>query len=318
VATDEPRGPVLAPVALAPAPEATVPSLRPALPPERSLEPAVAAPALDELRPQEPPLDRRNLAQVPGRMPTWRRFAAAQPADEGRPLVAILIDDLGHNGAQVERTIALPAPLTLAFLPYGRDLPALTARARAAGHELLVHIPMEALDPAADPGPGALLTGLPRDELMHRLRWSLSRFEGYVGVNNHMGSRFSADEAGMALVMSEVKGRDLLFVDSRTTAETVATRLARRYGVPEVERDVFLDDEQTAENVRHSLRRLEATAREQGFAVAIGHPHPVTLAELEVWLDGIAARGLVLAPVSTIVQRRLTAPGEGAFAQTGR
>ena len=320
IALDEPPGPALgpplAPVALAlPPPPPAPPELRPSLPGETALVPSVTAPVLTALRPPEAPLDRRSLREIPARVPTWMRHAAAQPDADGRPLIAIVIDDLGHNGARVGRAIALPAPLTLAFLPYGRELPALVARARAAGHEILVHIPMEPLAAAEDPGPEALLIGLAESELRRRLRWNLERFEGYVGVNNHMGSRFSADEEGMALVMAEIKARDLLFVDSRTTAETVATRLARRFGVPEAQRDVFLDDVQTSDNVRRALARLEEVARKQGYAVAIGHPHAVTLTALEDWLAGAEARGFVLAPVSAIVRRRLSAPRAGARVQ---
>ena len=320
ILVDGSLGPPLAPVALAPPPaQPAPPELRPSLPGQTALVPTVRAPALAPalmaLRPSQAPLDRRSLRELPPRVPTWMRNAAAQPDAEGRPLIAIVIDDLGHNGARVGRAIALPAPLTLAFLPYGRELPALVARARAAGHEILVHIPMEPLAAAEDPGPEALLTGLAESELRRRLRWSLERFEGYVGVNNHMGSRFSADERGMALVMAEIKARDLLFVDSRTTAKTVATRLARRFGVPEVQRDVFLDDVQTSDNVRRALERLEEVARKQGYAVAIGHPHAVTLTALEDWLAGVEARGLALAPISAIVRHRLSAPRAGAPAQ---
>jgi polysaccharide deacetylase 2 family uncharacterized protein YibQ len=297
-------GPPLVPVALAPpAVESAPPELRPAVP---APEVSVKAPVLTALRPLEPALGPESLRHFPPRVPTWMRHAAAQPNAGDRPLIAIVIDDLGHNEARVGRAIALAAPMTLAFLPYGRGLPALVARARAAGHEILVHIPMEPLAAAEDPGPEALLTGLAPDELRRRLRWNLARFEGYVGVNNHMGSRFSADEDGMALVMAEIKARDLLFVDSRTTAATVGTRLARRYGVPEAQRDVFLDDVRTSENVRHALERLEEVALKQGYAVAIGHPHAVTLKALEEWLAGAEARGFVMAPVSAIVRRRLS------------
>jgi len=222
-------------------------------------------------------------------------------------MVAVLIDDLGHNPARVARVVALKAPLTLAFLPYGQELPRLAAMARRAGHEVLVHLPMEPEDPSQDPGPGALLTGLDAGELLGRLRWQLGRFGGYVGVNNHMGSRFTRDRAAMTVVLAEVKARGLLYVDSRTTAETVGTLLARRMGVPEIARDVFLDDEQNEQGVRRQLALLEDSARHQGFAVAIGHPHPTTLTALEAWLRGIEERGLVLAPVSALVAQRLAA-----------
>ena len=245
-------------------------------------------------------------APAPGAAPDWQRFAATAPRLGEGPLIAVLIDDLGHNARRVARVIALEPPLTLAFLPYGQALPALTAAARRAGHEVLMHLPMEPEDPGQDPGPGALLTALDGGEILTRLRWQLGRFEGYVGVNNHMGSRFTADRAAMTAVMAEVKARGLLYVDSRTTPQTLGSALARQMGVPEIARDVFLDDENNAEGVRRQLALLEDTARRQGFAVAIGHPHPVTLEALEAWLPAIAGRGFVLAPVSAVIRRQLS------------
>ncbi len=242
--------------------------------------------------------------------PDWQRFAAAPPRLGEGPLIAVLIDDLGHNARRVARVIALEPPLTLAFLPYGRALPALTAEARRAGHEVLVHLPMEPEDPSQDPGPGALLTALDGDQILTRLRWQLGRFEGYVGVNNHMGSRFTRDRAAMTAVMAEVKARGLLYVDSRTTPHTLGSALARQMGVPEIARDVFLDDEHSGEEVRRQLALLEDTARRQGFAVAIGHPLSVTLEALEAWLPGIAGRGFVLAPVSAVIGRQLSLPSQ--------
>jgi hypothetical protein len=294
-----------------PAPRAEAPPA-PAAPDERvaALVPEPAPKVIPAPAPAPEPSP--ALAPAPSGAPDWQRFAAAAPAPREGPLIAVLIDDLGHNARRVARVIALEAPLTLAFLPYGQALPALTAEARRAGHEVLVHLPMEPEDPSQDPGPGALLTGLDGGEILTRLRWQLGRFEGYVGVNNHMGSRFTRDRAGMTAVMAEVKARGLLYVDSRTTPQTLGSALAHQMGVPEIARDVFLDDEQSGEGVRRQLALLEDTARRQGFAVAIGHPHAVTLEALEAWLPGIAGRGFVLAPVSAVIRRQLSVPSRRA------
>ncbi len=285
-------------VAHLPAPEVPVPTeARPApapAPAEARLAPAAQVPSEARPAPAAP-------------APAWRRFAAAAPEAAGRPLIAVVIDDLGHSPGPMQRTIGLRAPLTLAFLPYGRDLPAHAAAARRAGHEVLVHLPMEPVDSAQDPGPNALRSALGAQELSRLLAWQLSRFDGYAGVNNHMGSRFSADRAGMAVVMAEVKVRGLLYLDSRTTPDTVAPVLARRLGVPAAHRDVFLDNDQNTESVRERLSALEDVARRQGYAVAIGHPHPGTLDVIEDWLIDLEARGFALAPVSAIVEERLAA-----------
>src|SRR5262249_31292895 len=158
----------------------------------------------------------------------------------GRPMIAIMIDDLGVNRRNTARVMQLPAPLTLAFMTYAEDLDRQSAVARDHGHELMLHMPMEPIDRGVDAGPNVLAVELTHEELRRRLLWGLDRLHGYVGVNNHMGSRFTASESGMAMVMEELKRRGLLFVDSRTTSSTVGDRLAERFDVPHADRDVFL------------------------------------------------------------------------------
>lgn len=237
-------------------------------------------------------------------LPAWQRFAAhLPPGAEGRPMVAIVLDDVGPQAANAARAIALPAPVTLAFLPYAEKLSSLTGAARRNGHEILVHLPMEPLG-QADPGPHALRAGLGRAELLRRLDWNLARFEGYVGVNNHMGSRLTADAAAMEVVLAALKGRGLLFLDSRTTPDTVAGATARRLGLPTAERNVFLDNVIEAQAIGAQLAEAEARARRNGAAVAIGHPHPATLDMLEAWLRTASERGIAVVPLSAIISRR--------------
>ena len=126
-----------------------------------------------------------------------------------------------------------------------------------------------------------------------------------------MGSRFTSDAPSMIAVMQELKGRGLLFIDSRPIASTVAAESAQRVGVPNASRDVFLDNESDATAVAERLAVLEATARRHGSAIAIGHPHDGTLAELTQWLDTLATKGLALVPVSAIVKERWAADERG-------
>jgi len=235
--------------------------------------------------------------------PTWLRFAVKPPAIEGRAMVAIVLDDLGLDRKRTERAIALPAPLTLSFMTYAEELPRQTGLAHGAGHELLLHVPMEPLDAHLDSGPNSLRTGLGHDELLRRLRWGLDRFSGYVGINNHMGSRFTSDTASMTPVIEELRARGLLFLDSRTAATTVGEMLARRQGVPTAARNVFLDDETSAPAIGARLADVEQAARRKGAAVAIGHAHDATLAALAAWLPTLAAKQLVLVPLTTIVRQ---------------
>lgn len=254
-----------------------------------------------------------GLAPVPregpsATTPPWLRHAVATPAVNGRPLVAVIVDDLGLGRRLTAEVIDLPAPLTLAFLPYARNLAEQTAAARDAGHELLLHMPMEPVG-FVDPGPHALVTSLPEDEFRRRLRLNLTSFDGYVGVNNHMGSRATADRDKMALVMDELRAEGLLFVDSRTTPFSVAGAEAGRHGVPNAGRDVFLDNVPEPDHIRDQLRRVEAIAQSSGAAIAIGHPYPPTIRALRAWLPTLEARGFTVVPVSAVVAQRVCRDG---------
>ncbi|BBK32012.1 hypothetical protein EDC65_0813 [Stella humosa] len=241
--------------------------------------------------------------------PAWRRNAVAvAPAAPGHPRIAIVIDDLGPNLRGSQAVISLPGPLTLAFLPYA-DVSRMVEAARRAGHEILVHMPMEPMAAGVDPGPGALKVVQPKDELRRRIDDGVSRFPGHVGLNNHMGSRFTADPRAMAVLMDEIAGRGLLFLDSRTTVDTVAEALARARSVPFVSRDVFLDNDQSADKVVHQLAETERVARRKGYAVAIGHPHAATRAALAAWLPQAAGRGFQIVPISSLAR---VAPTEQA------
>jgi polysaccharide deacetylase 2 family uncharacterized protein YibQ len=265
--------------------------------------------------PSKDPISRVAAALRAGR-PAWRRNAVplAAPLAPGVPLVAVVIDDLGLNVRNAARTIALPGPLTLAFMSYAGDLAAQTGTARAAGHELMVHVPMEPLDGEENPGPKALLTGLPDDENLARLRWALDRFDGYVGINNHMGSRFTRDETGMAVVMREVSARGLMFLDSRTVNGSVSGRVAARAGVPFLARDVFLDNDSDRVRVLERLDELVRVARLHGRAIGIAHPHDGTLAALEEWLPRIEGLGIRLVPVSALLDPGADGDAPGAVA----
>ena len=201
-------------------------------------------------------------------------------------------------------------------MSYADDLARQIAGARENGHEIMLHVPMEPVDAHEDPGPNVLLLDHDEAELRRRLAWVLDRAEGYVGINNHMGSRFTRDEAAMRIVMAELERRGLAFLDSRTTSESVAEIMTDPFSVPVISRDVFLDNEPAPDKIEAQLARVEEIARRQGHAVAIGHPRAATLAVLERWLATIEARGFRLVPMSAIWRRyedeRMSAIGDQA------
>lgn len=293
-----------------PAPAVVAQPMMPPPPLDRS---PFALPRMAE-RPDPTPMPGPNAAVAPPAEPAWRRYAVGVAVPGGRPLIAILIDDAGLNRRNTARLVALEGPLTLAYMTYAGDLEKQSAAARARGHELMLHVPMEPLDDGEDAGPNALETGLDAGELRRRLLWGLDRLDGYVGVNNHMGSRFTAWEPGMAMVMEELKRRGLLFVDSRTIGDSLGASMAERYAVPHADRDVFLDNDEDGAAVAERLTELEAVAHRRGMAIGIGHPHDGTLAALAEWLPTLAEKGFVLVPVSTIVERRMEHEAHSAAA----
>jgi polysaccharide deacetylase 2 family uncharacterized protein YibQ len=234
--------------------------------------------------------------------PPWLANAVIPRHRGTGPMIAVVIDDAGVAQRRTARAMELPAPLTIAFIPYSDNLEKQTRAARSRGHELLLHIPMEPGGGDEDPGHNALLTSLHRDEIMRRFRWALDRFDGYVGVNNHMGSKFMARPDLVKPVLEEIHERGLLFLDSRTDHKTVGTSLAQSLGMPHATRNVFLDNDLDAEKIRSQLAELERVARARGHAIAIGHPHDVTTETLAEWIPEARARGFVLVPVSTIVK----------------
>jgi len=255
------------------------------------------APVIAALRP--PP-----AAPVPVRPePLWRANAQAAPPLMGRPAIVVVIDDVGLDRRRSGRITQLPGPLTLSFLPYAQDLGSQVAVARGRGHEIMLHMPMEP-GGQEDPGPRALRLAQTPMERLAALDWALAQIDRPVGVNNHMGSRFTADEGAMAPLVAHLAQRGLLWLDSRTTARTAGPRLAARNGLPVLERDVFLDDDPDRPGVHEQLERLERIARSHGAAIAIGHPRDATIAELENWLPTLAARGMVLVPLTALAAQR--------------
>lgn len=222
---------------------------------------------------------------------------AASAAGAGAT-IGIIIDDLGNSLANSERATRLPGAVACAVLPHTPFARTVANSAHAAGKEVLLHLPMASGD-AQEPGPGQLDAGMPALEMRATLEYDLSTVPHTIGVNNHMGSLLTTQPIAMDWLMRELSQRHLFFVDSRTNAETIAAKTARRAGVPVLERHVFLDDDLDPMAVAAQLARLERLAHRHGYALAIGHPHSVTLNALERWLPRLAERGLQLIPLST-------------------
>lgn len=239
----------------------------------------------------------------------------AMQTENPRPRIALVLDDLGLDEKATRRAISLPSAVTLSFLPYGRASAGLAEEAMARGHEIMAHIPMEP-EGDADPGPNALWVDQSADGIASRLASQLDRFPGAVGFNNHMGSRFTSDVRALLPVMREARARGLLFLDSRTTANTLAAKVAEAAGATVVSRDVFLDHEQGPDGFLAQLSELEKTAMMTGSAIGIAHPHDLSLDILDVWTRGLAAKGYDLVPITGMTQPE-GAADKGLLAASG-
>lgn len=217
--------------------------------------------------------------------------------------IIVIIDDMGMDRRRSKAIAELPGPLTLAYLPYAPDLPEETGAAKARGHELIIHMPMEPMDAHTNPGPIALRAGMNFAEMDVMLAKAFASFDGYAGINNHMGSKLTQDASAMRHVMAALKARDLLFVDSKTIGSSVASHMAAEAGLRYADRDVFLDNVNTVEAVKKNLHQLEQIADRKGYAIAIGHPRDGTIGALKEWLPTLKKRGFELIPVSSVAHR---------------
>jgi uncharacterized protein len=230
-----------------------------------------------------------------------RTRAPATPGRENARL-AIIIDDLGYDRAAADALLALGFPLTVSVLPHLPLSSEVAEEAYRRGDEVMLHLPMQSESPTAKTEEVELRVGMNAKQVDSALAGMLQTVPHAVGVNNHQGSRATADPALMAALMPELRRRGLFFVDSRTLASTVAYDTAERFGVRAASRKVFLDDSAKPEAI---LRQLELAARDaerDGSAIAIGHPRPDTIAVLAQGLPRLESRGIRLVFVSELVQ----------------
>ncbi|MHC2146119.1 divergent polysaccharide deacetylase family protein [Pseudomonas sp. 210_17 TE3656] len=223
----------------------------------------------------------------------------AAPAQQGKAYMSLIIDDLGQSSARDSRTLALPGPVTMAIMPDTPHATEFARQAHKAGKTVILHMPM---DPAT--GPYAWHPGTPIAELAQRLDAALAKVPYAAGINNHMGSRMTSQAEPMAWLMGELQRRHLFFVDSRTSAATVAAAKAQALDLAHVSRDVFLDDVRTAEAIAGQLQLGVELARKQGSAVLIGHPYPQTLEVLEREIPRLRSQGIELINLQQMIAER--------------
>lgn len=231
--------------------------------------------------------------------------ATADPPPHQHPVIALILDDLGNQREEGLRSVALPGPVTYAVLPDTPWAVQIASLAHAQGKEVMLHLPMQAVQDRPL-GPGGVTMEMSELAVKRALEASLATIPHVRGVNNHMGSLLTRHPGHMDWLMQVLAERgDLYFVDSRTTAESVALRVAMERRVPSVDRDVFLDSEPgDPDYVSRQFDQLVAIAHRHGMAVGIGHPYPATLELLESRLGELRAQGIELVPVSELLDLR--------------
>jgi uncharacterized protein len=221
------------------------------------------------------------------------------------PRIAIVVAGLGISAIGTSDALAkLPGPVTLAFAPYGPDLDRIATRAREGGHELLLQVPMEPFDyPDNDPGPQTLLTSLNAGQNVERLHWLMSRLQGYVGIANYMGGRFTASETALAPVLREAAKRGLIYVEDGTSPRSLAGQVAGANNLPYAKADLMIDAVPTSAEIDRALGRLEKTARERSIAVGMANALPASIERIALWAKSAESRGILLVPISAAAVR---------------
>ena len=223
----------------------------------------------------------------------------ARPEAKG-PKLVLVIDDVGENYGLLKGLAELDLPLTFAVWPNASHTSECVDLIARTHHDLLIHFPMEPMGyPKVKPGDDALFVSMTDDQVRQRIADNLGRIPGAIGVNNHMGSRFTADPRGMGVALAEFKRHGLFFLDSLTSGKSVGRATAKATGIPFYERDTFLDNVKDVNAIVLQLRKTEQVARRQGKAIAIGHPYPATLAALKQWAAS-RDRDIQVIPISKL------------------
>ncbi|PZA10791.1 divergent polysaccharide deacetylase family protein [Rhodopseudomonas palustris] len=269
-------------------------------------EPAASQINADGINPRL--LEQSRYGMIPvmaGGLKPFSAYAMTSDADRAKaervPTVTIVVSGLGIGAARTnDAVMKLPAAVTLAFTPYGADPGKLATEARQRRHEVVLQIPMEPFDyPDNDPGPQTLLTSSATEQNLDRLKWHLSRIQGYVGLSNFMGARFVATEPAMQAVIRDAAKRGLGYLDDGTAPRSVAGTLAKSLAIPYARADLTIDAVPAGTDIDKALARLEGIAKERGSAIGMASALPATIERIVNWSKSLEGRGILLVPLTT-------------------
>jgi polysaccharide deacetylase 2 family uncharacterized protein YibQ len=273
------------------------------IPPHRPLKPAPIAAVTETTA--DGPLPRISSR---GRKPfdVYAQVTPLSVTSSARPKIAIVLGGMGLNDRLTRKAIdQLPGDVTLGFAPYGEKLQEQVNRARAAGHEIMLQVPMEPVGyPGANPGPKTLLAEAPAEENLAALRWHMSRFAGYSGVTNYMGARLLVSEEALTPLMAELRSRGLAYLEDASVNLTISPKVGRQVKLPMQRSSVTIDAEPTAPAIAEALAQLEQEAVRNGLAIGTGSGLDVTIETVAEWAKTLQERGILLVPVSAAYKGR--------------
>lgn len=271
---------------------------------------SVARPPVDRSRIADPGREKKEPAEPVAKIPSEKKKAVVAKIEKKPMLpparqIAIIIDDIGYDLASVRALIAIDADITFAILPHLAHTRKAAEILNQAGRETLLHLPMEPLSyPREKPGQGALFTDMNEAELIHQLEKNFASLPHVSGVNNHMGSKFMADEEKLTLVFRELKKRNMVFIDSRTTPRTKTAAVLQNVYVPSASRTVFLDNERDYSRIYRILMDV-VNAKDAGAPVIIiGHPYPETIRAISDAHKVFQEKGVAIVPVSRLIRKK--------------
>jgi len=250
---------------------------------------------------RSPPSSSAERAAAPG--PGALRGAKAPKSQSaGKPMAAIIMDDMGNSLEPIRELCALGRPITAAVLPFAAGTRPTVEAAAACGLEVMLHLPLESLQKPSRTPEGTISAGMTHEEVRREVLACLDQVPGCVGVNNHAGSKVTEDGEIMPMILEVIRDKGLYFIDSRTTSASVAYETARRLGIRAAERKVFLDGAPDETAIKARIEELFRTARDRGRAVGICHPKPETLAALKKYVALAESYGVTLVFASEIVE----------------
>jgi len=240
-----------------------------------------------------------------GRTPA-QAYARPFTRQADKPMISVIIGGLGFNARATQQAIdELPPEVTLSFVPYAQDLQTWIDRARAAGHEVMLELPMEPFDPNADDtGPQTLLASAPAAQNISRLELLLSKCTGYFGVTNYQGARFATSTSAAQPVVQQFRRRGLAFLTSGLGQRTPLAVAAQTAGVTSASADRIVDVRREADAIDDQLLNLEALALQNQSAIGAGFAYPVTIEQVGRWARDVTTRGYQLAPASAVLSAR--------------